>query len=395
MRFLLFAALAAAVLPAARAQIVVPELEGRAAYRAIDSLFSQPGVRAVPGGVVAEIDVPLAEGQVLYVFLSRDGLPVIAADAPSLVAVTAQGDTVRSVRMLGSEELAVVDARAGTVRLSAPGLAQSDSHLELASFLPGVGARAIVGLDPGVGILSARPVDASAALVARATAGEPVLVNAYSARGRVSVSVYAGDAFERGAPALPGVGGVLAARLWIAEATGPLTVVFTQMSSATADTARVAMLGLTGTAFVPPDSLRARAVRRQATLTAASVAAGCPPLTVDLRAGTVNGIATPTEADARALACPADRAQPRFRPLGPRGLYFWTALGWTVSSSTDATVEPDVFGATTAEAIRTLGFEAAPGLSGAFVTPYGCLYVDRKGGGTVDSLRIHHAACGE
>ncbi len=393
---------------AAFAQTVLPEFEGRAADRTVDAVFSAPGLRAAPGGaareVVAEFDVPLEAGQVLRATLVSSGPG--AGPPGRLDATTPAGAPVEPDR--GS--VTVVAEVAGTVRLVATGLPNARASLRVTSFLPTTLTLDTVPVGPGLAVPSDGTVRRSAAtaLSFLAEQGRPVLLAADSDdhldpalgdyRRDFDLFVFDDGGYERGRPVVipvpivesgpsPWADGVL----WVPAATGRSTVLVSERGRPDATTAQLALFGVTNAAQVPADTLAAWGARR----TAARAAAGCPALTVDLRAGTVNGLVRPTDDESRALACPADRDRSALTVELTRGVASLSG-SWIVYAKTDAAVEPDVFGQPAPDALRLLGLAPGREVRSDVVSrpmPYGCLRLHTNVFGDVYLVGIRHGAC--
>ena len=125
----------------------------------------------------------------------------------------------------------------------------------------------------------------------------------------------------------------------------------------------------------------------------------CTPLAIDLRAGTINGLATPTPGEAQALACPAQRGNGGFQALAPRHVFWTGRTTWRFDTDVDAAVEPAVLGASFADAARMLGLDPATGREtvsrGTFAwpMPYGCLILVPAADATVATVWVTHGPC--
>lgn len=363
MRLLLLAALFAA--PAAHAQTVLTEFEGRTAYRLFDPVSAGAGIRAAAGGTVAEFGVPLTGRQFLLAdFRYRSG-----RHGP-MTAVTADGDTVRSREFSGHLQVALAVERAGSVRLTTPLLTDSLASLEIASFTGGLIDTLTLG--PTVPADGWHRRGAGAALAIEVTAGQPVAFVAEPDLGQVAVHLYTGDGFVRGERAVISDDGTAALGTFVPEASGAVLVLFTQNGNTAPGPVSVAVLGASAWTGVTAEALADLIEQRTAARSAA-----CPALTADLRAGTVNGLSDPTDDALRSLICPADAHRDLDDALGRRGL---NRLGdihaWSIQDEFEGTVVPDVLGLPLAEARRGLGLPGSgdDGISDDSM-PYGCLYL--------------------
>lgn len=386
---------------AASAQTLLPEFEGRGATRAIEDVFDAPGLRAVPGGLAAEFDVPLAANQMLRASLLTFQNEEHNVRPATLVAITAAGDTLRGTGVLLT--LDVLTEAPGTVRLVATGVPDSLSKINIRSFR----METLAVRDTRFGPEAVLPPDgtvhraAAAALTFEARVGEPVLLVAETdahIEGTAgayfhdfSLFIFADGAFERGdKPVREVADGAYDGVLWTPEATGRYLMLTTEKGRPDTLTARVAVIGGTDIARVAPDTLVAWGGRRSA----ARAAAGCPDIAANLLDGTLDGRPTVPPDERRALACPADRERSRIGAVDSRGLRV-NDDRWEVLARSDATVTPDVIGRPLAEALRRLGLPDGPATNYATsrTMPYGCLTLGSNVAGDVISATVRHAAC--
>ena len=405
------AAFVLALAAPARAQTVLPEFAGRGVDRTLADVFNGPGARSVGSRTVAEFAVPLDAGQVLRAELVSSGPGTTLPDR--LFAITAAGDTVR----LSGSALGVFAEGAGTVRLVATGVRAQTSRLRISSFLASTLVVDDVSVGPAVVLPSdgGMPRSAAAALSFEAVQDRPVLLSAEAAtsvdprsrnrRRDVALFVFENGGYERGhRVANPlsvsdmiaeirndGPGNAAEGFVWVPQATGRYTLIVSARGRPADATIGVRLLGVTGAALVPPDTLAAWGARRGA----GRAAAGCPAIAVDLLAGSVNGLTRLSGDQKLALTCPDDRDTNGILALFTRGL---ASLGasWTVYAKSDAAVTPDVFGTPVQDALGRLGLARGRAvLSGTVsrATRYGCLRLSTDALGDVHRLAMQYSAC--